>query len=84
MRCERARANEIVLEGPQRRGRPAADARLLVDVLDMVPDRLGRDPEIVGDPLVGLAAHEHEQDLQLSLSQPGGELARALPHAVAR
>ena len=73
------RANEVVLERPERRRGAAADAGLLVDVLDVVPDRLGRDAEVVGDPLVGLAAHEHQEDLQLALGQPGGQLARSLP-----
>src|SRR6266508_2788585 len=75
--------DEVVLEGPERRRGPAADAGLLVDVLDVVPDGLGRDAEILGDLLVGLAAHEHEEDFQLALGQPGRQLARSLPHAVA-
>jgi hypothetical protein len=41
-----------VLERPERRRGPAADAGLLVDVLDVVPDGLGRDAEILGDLLV--------------------------------
>ena len=77
------RVNEVVLEGPERRRGPAADAGLLVDVLDVVPDGLGRDAEILGDRLVRLAAHEHEEDFQLALGQPGGQLARSLAHAVA-
>ena len=76
-------ANEVVLERPDRRRGPAADAGLLVDVLDVVPDGLGRDAETLGDRLVGLAAHEHEEDLELALGQPGRQLARSLPHAVA-
>ena len=74
-------ASEIVLDGPGRRRGPAADAGLLVDVLDVVPDGLGRDAEILGDRLVGLAAHEHEEDFQLALPQ-AGQLARAQPYAV--
>ena len=70
--------NEVVLEGPDRRGGPAADAGLLVDVLDVVPDGLGGDAEVVGDRLVGLAAHEREQHLELALGQPGRQLARPL------
>src|SRR5712671_5805402 len=45
-------ANEVVLEGPERRGGSAADAGLLIGVLDVVPDGLGRDAEIMGDRLV--------------------------------
>ncbi len=40
-----SRANEVVLEGPHRRGGAAAHAGLLVDVLDVVADGLGRDAE---------------------------------------
>ena len=72
-----------MLERPQRRGGPAADADLLVHVLDVVPDGLGRDAETLGDLLVGPPAHEHEEDFQLALGQPGGQLPRSLAHAVA-
>src|SRR5437773_792709 len=75
--------NEVVLERPDRRGGAAADAGLLVDVLDVVPDGLGRDAEMRGDLLIGLTAHEHEQDFQLALGQPGRQLVRSLLHAVA-
>jgi hypothetical protein len=54
-----------------------------LDVLDVVPDGLGRDAEILGDFLVGLAAHEHEEDFLLALGQLGRQLARSLLHAVA-
>jgi hypothetical protein len=76
-------ANEVVLEGPARRRGSATDAGLLVDVLDVVPDGLGGDAEIIGNSLVGLAADEHEQDFQLALGQPSRELAGSLPHAPA-
>src|SRR4051812_4530879 len=66
--------DEVVLVGPDRRRGPAADTGLLVDVLDVVPHGLGRDAEIRGDLLVGLAAREHEEDLQLALGQPGRQL----------
>ena len=35
------------------------------------------------DLLVGLTAHEHEQDFQFALGQPGRQLVRSLLHAVA-
>ena len=40
------------------------------DEVDVVPDGLGR-AETLCDDLVGLAAHEHEEDFQLALGQPG-------------
>ena len=40
-------------------------------------------PRSVGDLLVGRAAHEHEEHFELALGQPGGQLARSLPHPVA-
>src|SRR5581483_12038006 len=57
--------DEVVLEGPDRCGGTAADAGLLVDVLDVVPDGLGGDAEIVGDRLVRVAEHERQQHFQL-------------------
>src|SRR5579884_270990 len=50
-------ADEVVLERPDRRGGAAPHARLLVDVLDVVADGLGRDAETVGDRLVRVAEH---------------------------
>ena len=78
------RANEVVLERPDRRRRTAADLGFLVDVLNVVSDRLRRDAEIVCDLLVGLAVDEHEEDLQFTLGQPDRQLARSLRHAVTR
>src|ERR1700751_871270 len=46
------RVYELLLEGPQRCGRAAAPPGLLVDVLDVVPGGLPRDPESVADGLV--------------------------------
>jgi hypothetical protein len=74
--------NEVVLEGPDSRRCPTANAGLLVDVLDVMADGLGRDAEIVGDLLVGAASHENEQDLELSLRQAGRQLARSPRHAM--
>ena len=76
-------ANEVVLECPDRRRGPAPDTGLLVDVLDVVPDGLGRDAEIRGDLLVGRAAHEYQEDFELAPGQPRGQLTRSLPHPVA-
>ncbi len=59
-------------DGMRRSRRTTADAGLLVDVLDVVPDRLRGDAEILGDLLVRLAAHEDEQDLELALGRPEG------------
>ena len=78
-----AGAHEIVLERPERRRRPAANAGLLIDVLDVMADGLGRDAEVSGDLLVRLAAHEHEQHFQLALGQPCRQLPRSLRHTVA-
>src|SRR5438093_11919006 len=58
--------DEVVLEGPNRRRGAAADAGLLVDVLDVVPDCLGGDAEIVGDYLVRVPEHERQEHLQLA------------------
>jgi hypothetical protein len=52
--------DELVLERPDRRCRTAAHAGLLVDVLDVLPDRLGGDAEAVCDRLVRLAYDERE------------------------
>jgi len=54
-----------MLERPERRGGTAADAGLLVDVLDVVSDGLGGDAETVGerlsDPREGtLREHHHD------------------------
>src|SRR5690242_16232699 len=70
--------HELLLEGPQRRGCAAAHPGLLVDVLDVMPDGLRRDAEGVADRLVGVAAHEREQHLELAWRQPGRQLAWAL------
>ena len=67
-----------MLEGPERCRRSAADAGLLVDVLDVVPDGLDRDAEIVSDRFVGIAVHENEKDFELALGEIGGQLARSL------
>ena len=69
--------DEVVLERPDRRGGAAADAGLLVDVLDVVPDGLGGDAEIVGDHLVRVPEHEREQHLELAPRQAGRQLAAA-------
>jgi hypothetical protein len=82
---ERHRANtlsgvgEIVLEGPERRRGPAADAGLLADVLDVVPDGLGRDAEIAVNLLLRAAVREREEDSSLrSASLPAArEVAAA-------
>src|SRR6478736_3426175 len=74
--------DEIVLEGPDRDGGAAAYAGLLVDVLDVVPDGLGGDAEIVGDRLVRVAEHERQQHLQLAPRQAGRKLTRPFRDAV--
>src|SRR6266545_4687392 len=61
-----ARSILLLLYESRRRG-SAADPGLLVDVLEVGPDGLDRDAEILGDRFVGLAAHEHEQDFELAL-----------------
>src|SRR3954452_18108935 len=76
------RLQERVPEGPDRRGRAAADAGLLVDVLDVVPGGLGRDAEVLADLLIGLPRHEREQDLELALRQTRWQLPRADRHAM--
>src|SRR3954454_22535041 len=48
--------NEVVLEGPDGRRGAASNAGLLVDVLDVMADGLGRDAEVVADLLVRAAA----------------------------
>ena len=40
-----------MIKGPERGGGTAADAGLLVHVLDVMPGGLGENAEIVGDPL---------------------------------
>src|SRR5207253_2065597 len=88
LRCRTRRRNganalcgayEVVLERPDRRRSPAANAGLLVDVLNMVSDRLDGDAEIVGDLLVRLSAHEHEEDLQFAPGETGRQVSRTLP-----
>src|SRR3954451_23726713 len=76
-------ANEVLLERPDRRRGPAANAGLLVDVLDMAPDGLGGDAETLGDLLVVSSAHQHQENSKRALGQPGRHLARSVPHAVA-
>src|SRR3954449_8049627 len=75
------RVDEVVLEGPERGGGPAAHPGLLVDVLDVVPDGLDGDAQAVADRLVRAAAHEGEQHLELARRQTGGQLARSLRDA---
>ena len=74
----------ILLEGPNRRGCAAADARLAVDVLDVVPDGLGGDAQVVGDHMVRVAQHEGEQHLELAPRQPGRQLAQPFRDTVTR
>ena len=62
---------------PRRRRCATSHADLLVDVLDVLTDRLGRDAEVVGDLLVRPAAHQNEQDLELPLRQSRGSSAVA-------
>src|SRR4051794_6136928 len=76
-------ADEVLFERPDRRSGSATDAGLLVHVLDVVADGLGRDAELVGDRLVRIAAHEHEQDLELAFGEVRRPLPGSLPHAVA-
>ena len=65
------RVNEVLLERPERCGGTAADSGLLVDVLHVVAHGLDRDAEILGDPLIRLAAHQNQQDFELALGQSG-------------
>jgi hypothetical protein len=51
-------------------------------VLDVVSRRLGGDAEGLGDLLVGLSGGEREQDLQLAVRQPRGQLAWPFRHTV--
>src|SRR3954447_10440895 len=71
------------LDGEQRRPRAGGDAGLGVDVLDVVADRLGRDAQPLGDLLVGQAAGDEAQDLDLALGQPA-RLRHPLRRALAR
>ena len=74
----RRSADEILLECPPRRGRAIANSCLRVDVLDVVADGLGGDPEAVGDLAVGAAVSEREQNLQLAPAQAGVQYAGRL------
>src|SRR4051812_34798425 len=76
--------NEVVLEGPDRRRGPAADAGLLVDVLDVVPDGLGGDAQLVADRVVRVPERERQEHLALAFGQPGRQLAWPLGDAVSR
>ena len=51
--------------------RPVGGARLGVDVLDVVTDRLARDDQALGDLLVGQAAGQQLEDLDLAAGQAG-------------
>ena len=73
---------KVLLVRPDRGGGAAAHAGLAVDVLDVVADGLDGDPELVGDRLVRLAAHEREQHLELASRQAGRQLARPFRNAV--
>src|SRR3954468_15750295 len=77
------RVHELLLEGPHRRGCAGPDSGLFVDVLDVMSGGLHRDPQGVGDPLVGGAANEREQHLELARREPCGQLAGTLRDPVA-
>jgi len=66
--------NQVVLERPDRCRGATTDTDLLVDVLDVMPDGLGRDAEAVGDRLVRLTDDEGEEHLELAPGQTGREL----------
>ena len=58
--------DEVAFERPDGRRRSSSGARPVEDVLDVVARGLHRDPERVGDVLVGLAGGERAQDLKLA------------------
>ena len=62
---------EAVLHGEQGRPGPGGDPGLGVDVLDVVADRLGGDPQRRGDLLVEPAAGDQAQHLDLAVGETG-------------
>src|SRR4051794_29799781 len=61
--------HEAVLGGVERGGGAGLDADLLVDVLDVVADRLGRDVKLAGDEAVQAPAGGQREDLRLPLAE---------------
>ena len=61
-----AALDQLLFEGPHGGSGAGSDAGLVVDVLDVMADGLHGDAEGVADCLVGLAADELEQYLELA------------------
>ena len=61
---------QAMLHGEQRRAGAGGDAGLGVDVLDVMPDRLGGDSQRGGHLLVQLTAGDQPQHLDLAVGEP--------------
>src|SRR5215217_5918792 len=66
---------QVVLHGEEGGGGAGGDADLVVDVLDVVPDRDLRDRERARHLLVGQAARQQAQHRDLAFAQAGGMAA---------
>ncbi len=76
--------HEVVLVRPDCGCGPGARARLVKDVLQVVPRRLGcQDAEAHGDLLVGLSRGERQQDLEFPVRQSRRHLAWSFLHPMA-
>src|SRR5712691_4743854 len=75
----RSTRHEVVLHREHRRRGAGGNANLGVNVLDMVPRRLGRDDEALRDVAVRPAGCNHLQDFHLAVAEtrgPGGTRGR--------
>src|SRR5215471_12386305 len=63
--------DQPVAGGEQAGQGPVGGTGLGVDVLDVMTDRLARDDQALGDLLVGQAAGQQLEDLDLTGGQPG-------------
>jgi hypothetical protein len=75
-------SDEVVLYGEEGRRCPRGDINLVVDMLDMVVDRLLRNREQPADLLLGVPACDQSQDLHFALAEPGHQCSTGRAHTV--
>src|SRR5690606_23543167 len=66
---KRSERDQLPGQGLEHRLAAAVDLELAVDALDVVRHRVARDPQVVGDLVVGEALGDAPQDVDLALGQ---------------
>src|SRR6266516_6670221 len=80
----RACREQVVLHAEEGRPGSSRDAELAVDVLDVVPDGARREVQLAGHLLVGVAAGEQAQNLDLAARETGRPLPPSRPDIALR